>query len=268
MADYGAFNDIYVEVLGDHRPARSLVAVAGLPLGALVEVEVWAYVPGLTASRPRRRRPHSGRPGGRSGPGAVAEAVADGADRLDQVGVLLAELGPEAPDVDVDGAGAAVVLVAPDPAEQRLAGEDLAGSGGQEAQELVLHEGEVEDPARHRRLVGLQVEHERAVLDELGVGAPGRCARRGGPAGPRSPRAWPAGRRSRRSGPRAAAGRSICSGSMTSRRGRSGTSRVRTSRHRAKAPAASVSAQTTAPAQPSSGSSVWACSGRATAFQG
>ena len=43
MADYAAFNDIYVEVLGDHRPARSLVAVAGLPLGALVEIEVWAY---------------------------------------------------------------------------------------------------------------------------------------------------------------------------------------------------------------------------------
>jgi 2-iminobutanoate/2-iminopropanoate deaminase len=45
MADYGAFNEIYVEALGDHRPARSLVAVAGLPLGALVEIEVWAYVP-------------------------------------------------------------------------------------------------------------------------------------------------------------------------------------------------------------------------------
>jgi 2-iminobutanoate/2-iminopropanoate deaminase len=46
MADYGTFNEIYVAALGDHRPARSLVAVAGLPLGAAVEVEVWAYVPG------------------------------------------------------------------------------------------------------------------------------------------------------------------------------------------------------------------------------
>jgi 2-iminobutanoate/2-iminopropanoate deaminase len=45
MADYGVFNDVYTEALGDHRPARSLVAVAGLPLGALVEVEVWAYMP-------------------------------------------------------------------------------------------------------------------------------------------------------------------------------------------------------------------------------
>ncbi|MHB8593373.1 MAG: RidA family protein [Acidimicrobiales bacterium] len=43
IADYGAFNDVYVEALGHHRPARSVVAVAGLPLGALVEIEVWAY---------------------------------------------------------------------------------------------------------------------------------------------------------------------------------------------------------------------------------
>jgi len=45
MADYATFNEIYVEAIGDHRPARSVVAVAGLPLGALVEVEAWAYVP-------------------------------------------------------------------------------------------------------------------------------------------------------------------------------------------------------------------------------
>jgi 2-iminobutanoate/2-iminopropanoate deaminase len=45
MADYATFNEIYVAALGHHRPARSLVAVSGLPLGALVEVEVWAYVP-------------------------------------------------------------------------------------------------------------------------------------------------------------------------------------------------------------------------------
>lgn len=43
MGTYAEFNDIYLGVVGDHRPARSVVAVAGLPLGALVEVEVWAY---------------------------------------------------------------------------------------------------------------------------------------------------------------------------------------------------------------------------------
>jgi 2-iminobutanoate/2-iminopropanoate deaminase len=43
IGDYGVFNQLYAEALGDHRPARSVVAVAGLPLGALVEIEVWAY---------------------------------------------------------------------------------------------------------------------------------------------------------------------------------------------------------------------------------
>jgi 2-iminobutanoate/2-iminopropanoate deaminase len=43
MDDYPAVNDAYAEYFGSHRPARSVVAVAGLPMGALVEVEVWAY---------------------------------------------------------------------------------------------------------------------------------------------------------------------------------------------------------------------------------
>jgi 2-iminobutanoate/2-iminopropanoate deaminase len=42
IGDYGAVNEVYAEVFGDHKPARSAVAVAGLPLGALVEVEAWA----------------------------------------------------------------------------------------------------------------------------------------------------------------------------------------------------------------------------------
>jgi 2-iminobutanoate/2-iminopropanoate deaminase len=41
--DYAAVNAAYVGAFGDHRPARSAVAVAGLPLGALVEVEAWAF---------------------------------------------------------------------------------------------------------------------------------------------------------------------------------------------------------------------------------
>ena len=40
--DYAAMNEAYVAAFGHHRPARSAVAVAGLPLGALVEVEAWA----------------------------------------------------------------------------------------------------------------------------------------------------------------------------------------------------------------------------------
>jgi 2-iminobutanoate/2-iminopropanoate deaminase len=45
IADYAAMNDAYVAAFGAHRPARSAFAVAGLPLGALVEVEAWAYAP-------------------------------------------------------------------------------------------------------------------------------------------------------------------------------------------------------------------------------
>ncbi len=45
MGEYASFNELYLEVLGSHRPARSLVAVAALPLGAVVEIEVWACRP-------------------------------------------------------------------------------------------------------------------------------------------------------------------------------------------------------------------------------
>jgi len=41
--DYTMMNEAYVSVFGEHRPARSAVAVSALPLGALVEVEAWAF---------------------------------------------------------------------------------------------------------------------------------------------------------------------------------------------------------------------------------
>jgi 2-iminobutanoate/2-iminopropanoate deaminase len=44
MDHYAAMNEIYVEEFGDHRPARSAVAVAALPLGALIEIEAIATV--------------------------------------------------------------------------------------------------------------------------------------------------------------------------------------------------------------------------------
>ena len=43
MDDFAAMNEAYVECFGDNRPARSAVGVAALPLGALVEIELWAY---------------------------------------------------------------------------------------------------------------------------------------------------------------------------------------------------------------------------------
>lgn len=46
MGDFEAMNEVYAEAFGDHRPARSTVAVAALPLGARVEVEAWAWLGG------------------------------------------------------------------------------------------------------------------------------------------------------------------------------------------------------------------------------
>ena len=45
MDDFAACNEIWVEEFATHRPTRSAIAVAALPLGALVEVEMWAYSP-------------------------------------------------------------------------------------------------------------------------------------------------------------------------------------------------------------------------------
>ncbi len=44
MSDYVEMNDIYIAAFGDHRPARSAVAVKELPIGAVFEVEAIAHV--------------------------------------------------------------------------------------------------------------------------------------------------------------------------------------------------------------------------------
>jgi 2-iminobutanoate/2-iminopropanoate deaminase len=41
--DFAVVNGIYAEVFGDHRPARSMIAAGGLPLGARVEIEAVAF---------------------------------------------------------------------------------------------------------------------------------------------------------------------------------------------------------------------------------
>ena len=46
-AQFPAVNEAYMAFFGTHRPARSMVAVTALPMGADVEVEVWAYAPAL-----------------------------------------------------------------------------------------------------------------------------------------------------------------------------------------------------------------------------
>ena len=44
MGDFAAFNEVYAKHFGEHRPARSTVAVKTLPKNALVEVDVVALV--------------------------------------------------------------------------------------------------------------------------------------------------------------------------------------------------------------------------------
>ena len=44
MGDFPKVNDIYARWLGEHRPARATVAVAALPLGAKVEMDLLASV--------------------------------------------------------------------------------------------------------------------------------------------------------------------------------------------------------------------------------
>ena len=42
MQEVGA---VYAGVVGDHRPARSTIGVAWLPMGAAYEIEAWVYLP-------------------------------------------------------------------------------------------------------------------------------------------------------------------------------------------------------------------------------
>jgi 2-iminobutanoate/2-iminopropanoate deaminase len=45
MGDFAKVNEVYAATLGDSRPARSTVAVAGLPRDAQVEIELIAKLP-------------------------------------------------------------------------------------------------------------------------------------------------------------------------------------------------------------------------------
>lgn len=45
MGAFAAMNEVYASAFGDHRPARSTVAVAALPRGAQVEIDVVAVLP-------------------------------------------------------------------------------------------------------------------------------------------------------------------------------------------------------------------------------
>ena len=52
MADFAAMNEVYARAFGEHRPARSTVAVGALPKGVRVEIDAVATT---TASGGKRR---------------------------------------------------------------------------------------------------------------------------------------------------------------------------------------------------------------------
>jgi 2-iminobutanoate/2-iminopropanoate deaminase len=47
MGDFPKLNASYAEAMGDHRPARSTVQAAGLPRGAMVEIDLVAKIPAV-----------------------------------------------------------------------------------------------------------------------------------------------------------------------------------------------------------------------------
>jgi 2-iminobutanoate/2-iminopropanoate deaminase len=44
MSDFGKMNEVYSKYFGDSKPARSAIAVKGLPAGALVEIDAIAIL--------------------------------------------------------------------------------------------------------------------------------------------------------------------------------------------------------------------------------
>ncbi len=46
MADFAALNEVWVAFFDGHRPARSAIGVAALPMGASVEIELIAHLRG------------------------------------------------------------------------------------------------------------------------------------------------------------------------------------------------------------------------------
>lgn len=45
LADFGACNEVWTAAFDAPRPTRSTIQIAGLPMGARAEVELWAFAP-------------------------------------------------------------------------------------------------------------------------------------------------------------------------------------------------------------------------------
>ena len=53
MSDFAAMNEVYSRLFGDNRPARTTIAIDGIPLGGLFEIEVVTYLP---KSKPAKKK--------------------------------------------------------------------------------------------------------------------------------------------------------------------------------------------------------------------
>ena len=106
----------------------------------------------------RLRWSKSERRGTKSGIGE--EAVADAADgeEMGGIGGVVFKVAAEADDEVVDGAGVGVFVDAPDLLEDVFAGDDLGGMGGEVAEQVRLHEGEVRGAMRGDELEGVEVD--------------------------------------------------------------------------------------------------------------
>ena len=82
----------------------------------------------------------------------------------------LLELLAQMADVDVDGAGVAVLGVAPDVLEQRLAAQHPAGGAGEGAEDLELDVGELRLLAAQGHHAAAEVDRQVAALDRLLLG--------------------------------------------------------------------------------------------------
>lgn len=56
MSDFAAMNEVYARMFGENRPARTTVAVAALPGGALFEIDTVAVVPKAEEEKKKKKK--------------------------------------------------------------------------------------------------------------------------------------------------------------------------------------------------------------------
>ena len=149
--------------------------VTGVPVLAVMRragpPPLTARARAITAGRVVAGRPWSSSPASwpvrwsSLAPGRWHEPVTNVADGANQRLVLGAELGAQPPDVHINRAGAAEVVIAPDLLEQLGPGEDPGRVLGQELQQLEFLERQVERAAAQAGRVGRLIDRQVAGPD-------------------------------------------------------------------------------------------------------